>query len=116
MIITKQDSYTQEEIVKLLAELDPYIKIVIDLDKGICSAGAGMHFEEEAVLLESGSVQSNLWGGGVDIETKSISYDSMINLRPNDNNLSNEILNPELRVKFEELTKSFFPSVFEPTI
>lgn len=112
MIITKNDPYTGEEIKKLLEKLNPYIKIVIDLDREICSAGAGMHFEEEALLLEGGSVQTDLWGGGVDIETKSIAFDSMINLRPNDNNLSNEILNPELRKKFEDLTKRFFSVIY----
>lgn len=113
MIITKKEPYTKVEIEKLLEELDPYIKTVIDLDRGICSAGAKMHYEEEAVLMESGSGQSSLWGGGVDVETKSIAFDSMINLRPNDNNSSNEILDPAYRRKFEDLTKHFFSEIYK---
>lgn len=112
MIITKKEPYTKEEIQKLLEELDPYIKTVIDLDLEVCSAGARMHFEEEKILMESGSVQSDLWGGGFDIQTKTIAFDSMINLRPNDNNLSNEILDPILRRKFEDLTKRFFLAIY----
>ena len=112
MIITKSEPYTKEEIQKLLEELDPYIKTVIDLDLGICSAGAKMHYEEEKILMDLGSVQSSLWGGGVDVETKTIAFDSMINLRPNDNNLSNEILDPARRGKFEDLTKHFFWEIY----
>jgi hypothetical protein len=72
-----------------------------------------MHYEEEAVLMDSGSKQANLWGGGVDVETKTIAFDSMINLRPNDNNLSNEILDLASRRKFEDLTKYFFLEIYK---
>jgi len=113
VIITKKDPYTKEEIIKLLEELDPYIKTVIDLELEVCSAGARMHYEEEKVLMDSGSRQSDLWGGGFDTQTKTIAFDSMVNLRPNDNNLSNEILDSELRKKFEDLTKHFFSAIYK---
>lgn len=112
MIITKSEPYTKEEIQKLLEELDPYIETVIDLDLEVCLAGAKMHYEEEKILMDLGSKQSSLWGGGVDVETKTIAFDSMINLRPNDNNLSNEILDPACRQKFEDLTKHFFWAIY----
>src|SRR3989344_7188277 len=105
MIITKKEPYIKEEIEKLLEDLNPYIKTVIDLELKICCAGAKMHYEEEKILMNSGSAQSSLWGGGIDVETKTIAFDSMINLRPNDSNLSNEILNPDKRKTFEQLTK-----------
>jgi len=113
MIIKKSQPYTKEEIKKIEVELFPYIKTVIDLDLKICCAGAKMHFEEEAILIKSGSKQSNLWGGGIDLETKTIAFDSMINLRPNDENLSNEILSPTLRSEFDELTKYFFSVIYK---
>ncbi len=90
MIINKKEAFTKEEIEKILEALNPYIKTVIDLENKVCCAGAKMHFEEEQILLKAGSVQANLWGGGFDIETQTIGYDSMINIRPNDNNSSNE--------------------------
>ena len=112
MIITKKEPFTNEEIQQLTEELDPYIKTVIDLEQKICCAGARMHFEEEKILIGKGSKQAGLWGGGIDTETKTIAFDSMINLRPNDKNSSNEILDPALRKKFEELTKYFFSTLF----
>jgi len=108
VIITKKEPFTSEEIKKLSEEFDTYIKTVIDIDKKVCSAGANRHFENENVLLVQGSVQSNLWGGGVDLKTLAVDNNSMINIRPNDNNNSNEIQDPKLRETFENLMKHFF--------
>ena len=112
MIITKKKPYTKNEIGKLSDEFETYIKIVIDIDKKICSAGANRHFENEALLLKESSKQKNLWGGGIDLETLAIDNNSMINIRPNDNNLSNEIQDSGTRTKFENLMKYFFGALF----
>src|SRR5579872_4394350 len=108
MVITKSEPFTKEEIENLRELFDSYIKTVIDIEKTICSAGADRHFESENILLEQGSNQKNIWGGGVDIESKEIDFNSFINIRPSDNNLSNEIQDKEIRNKFEKLTKYFF--------
>lgn len=108
MIITKSEPFTKEETEKLKEVFDTYIKTVIDLERKICSSGMDRHFEGEKILLDQGSNQHNLWGGGIDLETKEIDFNSFINIRPNDNNTSNEIQNPETRKRYEELTKYFF--------
>lgn len=108
MILTKDSPFTKVEITKLREQFDTYIKTVIDVEKKICSAGCDRHFESEAMLLDRGSEQRNLWGGGVDVLTKQIDYNSFINIRPGDNNPSNEILTPQVRKKFEDLMKYFF--------
>lgn len=111
MIITKSNPFTKDEIEKLREFFDTYIKTVIDVEKKVCSAGANRHFESEKILLEQGSNQSDLWGGGLDMETKEIDYNSFINIRPKDENTSNEIQNPEIRKKFADLMKYFFDSI-----
>lgn len=113
MIITKSESFTNEEIEKLKELFDVYIKTVIDIEKKICSAGCDRHFESEKILLEEDSSQSDIWGGGIDLETKIIDGNSFINIRPVDNNNSNEIQDPKLRKKFEDLTKYFFKEIYE---
>lgn len=113
MIITKKEQFTKEEIEKLREEFDVYIKTVVDVKNRVCSAGCNRHFESEKILLESGSNQSDLWGGGIDIETKEIDFNSFINIRPLDGNTSNEIQNPKLREEFVNLTKYFFKVVYE---
>ena len=113
MIITKKEPFTKEEIKKVTKEFETYIKTVIDIDREVCSAGANRHFESEKILLEQGSNQSNLWGGGIDLDTLIIDNNSVINIRPNDENNSNEIQDPNKRRRFEELSQYFFQSLWK---
>lgn len=113
MIITKKESYSKEEIEKLKEEFDVYIKTVIDINKKVCSAGCDRHFESEKILLNEGSLQHNIWGGGIDLETKIIDFNSFINIRPSQNNTSNELQDVNLRKKYETLTKYFFKEIYE---
>src|SRR4030042_5814236 len=105
MIITKSDPFEKEEIEKLREMFDIYIKTVIDIKKKICSAGCDRHFDSEKLLLEQESNQTDLWGGGIDLETMTIDCNSIINIRPNQGNTSNEIQNDKIRKEFERLTK-----------
>jgi len=113
MIITKSSPYTIDEIEKLKDEFDTYIKTVIDIKKKICSAGSNRHYESEKILLEQGSDQSDIWGGGIDLETKIIDFNSFINIRPTDNNSANEILDQKTRDEYENLSKYFFEIIYE---
>lgn len=108
MIITKDSPYTKEEIKKLKEGFGVYIKTVIDLERKVCSAGCDRHFESEKILLELGSDQSDIWGGGIDTESKEVDFNSFINIRPTNNNPSNEILDPKRRKLYDELTGYFF--------
>src|SRR3989344_5075295 len=112
MIITKTAPFTEEEIEKLKKQFGVYIKTVVDVKKKICSAGCDRHFESEKILLEQGSSQSDIWGGGIDIKTKEIDCNSFINIRPVDNNPTNEILDIKIRKKYEGLTKYFFKIIY----
>lgn len=111
MIITKTEPFTKEEIQKLREQFDVYVKTVIDVEKKICSAGCDRHFESEKILLEGGSRQSDVWGGGIDLEAKVIDFNSFINIRPADNNQSNEIQDSDARKSFEDLMRYFFAEV-----
>lgn len=111
MIITKSQPFTKEEIIELQEVFDTYIKTVIDVERKICSAGMDRHYEGEEILLKQGSKQSDLWGGGVDLETKVIDYNSFINIRPHDNNTGNEIQSQDIRDSYRKLTEYFFKEV-----
>lgn len=108
MVITTTKPYSLKEIKQLKEQFDVYIKTVIDIEKKICSAGMDRHFEGEKVLLDQGSVQSDIWGGGIDFETKEIDFNSFINIRPNDDNTKNEIQSEEIKNKYKKLTEYFF--------
>ena len=113
MIVTKKEPFTNEEIEWLAEELETYIKTVIDIEKNVCSAGASLHADNEQILLELGSHQDSLWGGGIDLKTLTVGFNAMINLRPKDNNTSNEILDPAKRQRFEYLMKDFFKVLYQ---
>lgn len=111
MIITKSEPFTKEEIEKLKEFFDVYVKTVIDIEKRICSAGMNRHYEGEKILLNEGSKQSDVWGGGIDLETQAIDFNSFINIRPHDSNTTNQIQSSDIRKKYEELTRFFFREI-----
>jgi hypothetical protein len=111
MILISFKPYTLEQIEQLREQFEVYIKTVIDLEKKVCVAGMDRHFEGEQLLLDQGSRQRDIWGGGIDLETGEIDFNSFINIRPVDNNPKNELLDPQLRQKYKVLTEYFFKEV-----
>jgi len=82
------------------------IKAVVDVEKKIMAVDADLHADEEALLLESGSEQKNLWGVNIYPELTGedfLEFDSMINLRPSQGNRSRGVENAELRKKILEV-------------
>lgn len=91
-----------EEILKRIAEdLDGYVKVVVDIERKTLAAGGKLHVDGEKLMLEDGSKQADLWGGGIDFETGEIDFDSMVNLRPSQKNSSREVLDQDIRKQME---------------
>lgn len=105
MILVIRKKATEEEIKKMAEDFDGFIKVVVDLEQEILAGGGERHFDAEQRLLTEGSKQENLWGGGLDLETKEIDYNSVINLRPTQNNPSRDVLSTEIRAKFDTIVK-----------
>jgi len=99
---------TQEEFKKLSEEFGEYIKLVADVDKEILYGGSRLHADIEKILIDSNSLQKNIWGGGIDLISQKIDCFAVANIRP-DLNPSTEILNPIIREKFIEIVKKYFP-------
>lgn len=102
LITSKADEKTLKKVAE---DLEGYIKFVVDVEKAILTAGGLRHFEGEALLLKNGSNQQNLWGGGLDLETGELDFDSMINIRPKSGNSSREVLSEDLRKKIEKIVR-----------
>jgi len=83
------------------------VKAVVDIEKEILIIDAELHADEEKFLLENGSKQENLWGinlypekyGDVDF----VEFDSMINLRPSQNNRSRGVDAEKIRRKIVQI-------------
>lgn len=82
------------------------VKAVVDVKKQIMAVDAEMHADEEAYLLERGSAQNDLWGINIypDNEGKGfVEFDSMINIRPNQNNRSRSVDDPKIQKMILEI-------------
>lgn len=79
---------------------DNLVKAVVDIDKEIMAVDAPMHSDEEAELIKKGSKQENLWGINLYPEKYGkdfIEFDSMMNIKPNQNNRSRGVNDPKIR-------------------
>ena len=84
------------------------VKAVIDVEKGIMAIGGELHADEEAFLLARDSKQENLWGINLYPErdfTEMIEFDSMINIRPRQNNRSRGVEDPTVRERIINITR-----------
>ncbi|MCA9382664.1 hypothetical protein KC660_04645 [Candidatus Dojkabacteria bacterium] len=83
------------------------VKAVVDIKQGIMVVDAPMHADQEKFLLEKGSNQENLWGINLYPEfygeSDFLEYDSMINLRPNQNNLTRGVDDEQVREQIKEV-------------
>jgi len=82
------------------------VKAVVDIEKGILAVDAELHADLEALLLENGSKQKDLWGINIYPELSGddfVEFDSMINLRPSQGNRSRGVENPDIREKIIEI-------------
>lgn len=76
------------------------VKAVVDVEKEVMAVGAELHADEEAFLLERNSRQESLWG--INLYTnrampEMVEFDSMINIRPRQNNRSRGVEDSETR-------------------
>ncbi len=85
-----EDTISKGELKKIAEnQFGDLVKAVVDVEKEIIAIGGDLHADEEALLLEQGSIQENLWGINLHIdkaENEFIEFDSMINVRPSQNN------------------------------
>jgi len=82
------------------------VKAVLDVSPSVMALGGELHADEEAVLLEDGSTQKDLWGINLYPSVKDegmIEFDSMINIRPTHRNRSRTVEDERVRKRIIEL-------------
>ena len=83
------------------------VKADVDVRQKIIVVAAELHADIEAFMLENGSQQNDLWGinlhhskfGTDDF----IEYDSMINIRPRQGNMSRYVEDDDIRQQIAEI-------------
>ncbi len=79
------------------------VKAVVDIEKELLVVDAELHADQEAFLLEKGSEQKNLWGINLHPakygQDDFIEFDSMVNIRPSQKNMSRDVEDENVRQK-----------------
>ncbi len=82
MIHIIRTTATHSQITEMLLELDPIIKLAVDIRRNILAGGGQMHADCEAILIEDGSRQEDIWGANWLPSTKAVEFEALINNRP----------------------------------
>ena len=96
------------EQLKLLCErwFGDMVKVVVDVQKEMLGIGGDLHADAEAMLMERGSNQKDLWGANVypwHEPEERIEFTALINIRPKQDNHSIEIEDDEMRSQVRDI-------------
>lgn len=101
-----RDTITITELKQICVRFGNLVKAVVDVERGVLAVDGELHSDLEALLLEDGSQQNNLWGINLypDLpEDEFIEFDSIINMRPSQGNMSRGVDNEEIRQRITEI-------------
>ena len=96
---------TQPQIDEMLQVLGTYIKLAVEIHRGILAGGGAMHADCEAALLDDGSQKEDIWGADWNPHSQQVTFESLINIRPRQNNRALEIVDPTIREDVAQITR-----------
>lgn len=111
MIHIIRNRATKQQVGEMKEMLETYIKLAVDIERGILAGGGAMHADCEFVLLEDGSQQEFIWGADWNPATQEVTFEALINIRPRQNNRSLELQDPTLRAQVEKITRNLLGGV-----
>ena len=101
---------TEEQIDEMSEMLEVYIKLAVDIQRGILAGGGALHADCEAVLIADGSRQEDIWGADWLRSVQEVRFEALINIRPQHNNAMT-ILDPVIRECVQEITRRILEGV-----
>lgn len=106
MIFIIREPATSEQISQMTqAYFGLMIKLAVDVEREILAGGGEIHADCEQKLLEDGSQQEDVWGADWYPELKRVGFESLINIRPRQQNRGMEIQDPVIREKIEIIVR-----------
>lgn len=102
-----KEKILKEELDKIFDQyFGTILKLVVDIEKEILSAGCEFHIDcAEELSEKEGSRQKNLWGANLHRDSNIIDFVSLINIKPAEKNRTMEIENQEIRKKVDKIIK-----------
>lgn len=89
----------------MLEALEVYVKVAVDINRGVLAGGGALHADCEAVLLDDGSAQDDIWGADWIPVSQQVRFEALINIRPRQNNFSLTILDRDIRERMERVVR-----------
>lgn len=106
MIIIIREIATPEQIEQMTEQFGKnFIKLAVDVNREILAGGGELHADCEQTLLEDHSQQADIWGADWHPQTKTVTFESIINIRPRQQNFSMEVQDAALRSRIEEIVR-----------
>jgi hypothetical protein len=92
MILIIREEVTPEQMKQMTGEFGSnFIKLAVDVKREILAGGEELYSDCEQALLEDGSQQVDVWGADWHPESRNVTFESIINMRPQQQNFSMEI-------------------------
>jgi len=85
--------------------LGMYIKLAVDLRRGILAGGGELHADCEQLLLEDGSRQEDIWGADWYPVIQQVTFEALINIKPRQGNRSMLIADPAIRERVSQIVQ-----------
>lgn len=85
------------------------VKASVDIGRGVMAIGGELHSDEEALLLDDGGKQADIWGINIYPDESAdawIEFDSMINVRPAQGNRSRGVEDEAVRAEIRRIVES----------
>jgi hypothetical protein len=106
-IVLVQARLDRAELQRLVQRrFEDMVKFVVDVARGVAAVGGELHADEEALLLDDGSRQEDLWGANYYPgrgEDGCLEYTSLINIRPSQGNRSMVVEDDAVRSRVREI-------------
>ncbi len=106
MILIIREAVTPEQINQMTEWFGSnFIKLAVDVEQEILAGGGELHSDCEQALLEEGSQQVNVWGADWHPESRKVTFESIINIRPQQQSFSMDIQDLTLRSRIEKIVR-----------
>lgn len=100
---------TKAELIKTSENFieENAIKAAVDVQRKLIAVDSPMHYDCEQLLLSDGSTQTDIWGINLYLDEDNlddlVEFDSMINIRPAQDNRSRSVENPEIQSQIKAI-------------
>ena len=96
---------TKQQMDDMQQTLGMYIKLAVDLRRGILAGGGELHADCEQLLLEDGSRQEDIWGADWYPVIQQVTFEALINIKPRQGNRSMLIADPAIRERVSQIVQ-----------